>query len=187
MFLVATLLLILLHLSSASSDRGSYSIQDVDTLLYHNQPEISNRAFPKDRPTFVKLNNAICSHYIASECLINPKSCPLISKTTSHTKNCHVLQSIHEIRGGSNFMPSGWNPFGYKITKLGEDFLKYEGSLESDVGRFLKSLVNVRKTKATIKGSWLEVVRVAKTGQSMRIYRQLDALLQFCLSAGFID
>lgn len=94
---------------------------------------------------------------------------------------------LFKVRGGGGFIPGGWNPFGYKITPLGEEFLKFDGSLDSDVGRFMASLKSSRKTKATIKDNWLEIVRVSKTGQSMRIYRLLDELIQFCLNAGLID
>ena len=58
--------------------------------------------------------------------------------------------------------------------------------LNEDVGRFLASLKQ-RKRVVTLKEQWLEVLRVAKTGQAMRIYRKLDEFIQFCLKAGFID
>ena len=89
-------------------------------------------------------------------------------------------------RGGGGFLPAGWNPFGFKITELGQRYLAFQGSLDSDVGRFLASL-KTRKTAATIKAQWIEIVKVSKQGQSMRIYRMLDDLIQFCLAAGFID
>ena len=72
------------------------------------------------------------------------------------------------------------------MTKLGERFLEFEGSLDSDIGRFLASLKQ-RKTLNTIKAQWLEIIRVSKKSQSMRIYRMLQELLDFCLSAGLID
>lgn len=83
-------------------------------------------------------------------------------------------------------VPAGWNPFGYKITPLGEKFLSFEGSLNHDVGRLLASL-KVRKRFSILKAQWLEVVRNSKTGQSMRIYRTLEDMLKFCLEAGLID
>ena len=83
-------------------------------------------------------------------------------------------------------LPAGWNPFGYKITELGEQYLGFQGSLESDVGRFLASL-KTRKSAATLKAQWVEIIKVSKQGQSMRIYRMYQELLQFCLAAGFID
>jgi hypothetical protein len=91
-----------------------------------------------------------------------------------------------ELRGGGWIVPVGWNPFGYKVTALGDEFLAFEGSLDGDLGRFLAS-VRKRKTKAALKANWVEVVRVAKTRQSSRIYRLLDDFLAFCLKAGFLD
>lgn len=107
-----------------------------------------------------------------------------VSQSNSHSL-C-FRDDILSLRGGSYLIPSGWNPLGYKITSLGEEFLSYEGSLDSDVGRLLASLKKRKSTRA-IKDSWLEIVRVSKKGQSMRIYRMLDDLLQFCLKAGLID
>jgi hypothetical protein len=89
--------------------------------------------------------------------------------------------------GGSYFIPAGWNPFGYKITTLGETFLSFDGSLDGDVGRVLASLKSGRKSMAAMKAQWLEVVRVSKSGQTMRVYRQLQELIDFCLRAGLID
>ena len=97
-----------------------------------------------------------------------------------------TLGSLH-VRGGGWIVPAGWNPLGYKITDLGEEYLSYDGALESDVGRFLASLKSGRKRFQTLKEQWLEVLRVSKTAQSMRIYKKLQDLLQFCLKAGLID
>jgi hypothetical protein len=93
---------------------------------------------------------------------------------------------ILRIRGGGWIIPAGYNPFGYKITPLGEQFLSYDGSLDCDVGRFVASL-KARKRFATLKGQWLEVVRVSKTGQTMRIYKNLQNLVKLCLKMGLID
>lgn len=93
-------------------------------------------------------------------------------------------------RGGgfglSSLVPAGYNPFGYKITELGKKFLTFDGSLDSDIGRFLAS-VKTRKRFDGIKSQWLEILRVSKVGQSMRIYRKLQELIDFCLKAGFLD
>ena len=100
---------------------------------------------------------------------------------------------ISPIRGGAaaaalNPFPAGYNPLGYGLTSLGKEFLEFEGSLDSDVGRFLSTLKSgQRKSKSVMKEQWLEIVRVSKKGQSMRIYRGLDELIEFCLRAGFID
>ena len=90
-------------------------------------------------------------------------------------------------RGGDSWLPAGRHPLGYKITKLGHEYLTYEGSMDGDIGRFLAGLKKQRRSFSSIKEQWLEIVRVAKTGQSSRIYRKLDELIAFCLKAGFID
>ena len=95
--------------------------------------------------------------------------------------------TCHDVPRGGGLIPGGYNPFGYKITKLGEQFLEYEGSLESDVGRLLSTLKSQRKTFKVLKDQWLEVLRVSKSGQSMRIYRLLQELLDFCVKAGLVD
>ncbi len=107
-------------------------------------------------------------------------------------KRCFPISiyDISTLRGGAalNPFPSGYNPMGYGLTDLGKQFLDFDGSLDSDVGRFLASLKSgKRKSKSVMKEQWLEVVRVSKQGQSMRVYRQLDELIAFCLKAGFID
>lgn len=119
---------------------------------------------------------------IVQEPLLQAPETRLILASKSSTLN----HSLH-FRGGGWLIPAGWNPLGYRITSLGEEFLSYEGSLDSDVGRFLASVKSGRKSFQTIKEQWLEVLRVSKTGQSMRIYKQLQTLLQFCLKAGLID
>ena len=96
------------------------------------------------------------------------------------------LSGVVGFRGGG-WIPAGYNPFGYKITALGEKFLEFgETCLESDVGRFLAS-IKTRKTLSAIQSQWLEVVRVSKKGQSMRVYRNLKELIEFCLAANLID
>jgi hypothetical protein len=116
----------------------------------------------------------------------------------SFTRALHVVKSSERdarnveysplaVRGGGYLIPAGWNPFGYKITALGEEFLAFDGSLDSDVGRFIASLKAKRVTTETLKASWLEIVRASKAGQCMRVYRKIDELIQFCLKAGLID
>jgi hypothetical protein len=120
---------------------------------------------------------------------------PLRTHEPSNSQSNHPFQapitssaeSALTIRGGGWVIPAGWNPLGYKITSLGEEYLSYDGSLESDVGRFLASLKSGRKRFTTLKEQWLEVLRVSKTAQSMRIYKNLSELLQFCLRAGLVD
>ena len=100
--------------------------------------------------------------------------------TTTRTSSISTL-----LRGGGSLL-AGYNPFGYGITSLGLEFLQWEGSLDSDVGRFLATFKSGRKKKAALKDTWLEIVRVSKQGKSMRIYRNLDDLLEFCVKAGFL-
>ena len=97
--------------------------------------------------------------------------------------------NISSMRGGAvNVFPAGYNPFGHSLTELGEKFLAFEGSLDSDLGKFLSTLKGgKRKTLATLKEQWQEITRVSKKGQSMRIWRTLDDIIEFCLKAGFID
>jgi hypothetical protein len=108
-------------------------------------------------------------------------------RASNHLIKSSSLPTVTSLRGGEWLIPSGWNPFGYKITALGEEFLAFDGSLTCDVGRFLASLKAGRKRKSTLKAAWLEIVRASKTGQTMRIYRQIDELLAFCLKTGLID
>jgi len=96
----------------------------------------------------------------------------------------NTIQQTIELRGGSIF--AGWNPLGYGITQLGLEFLAFDGSLDSDVGRFLAGFKSGRKRHSALKQQWLEIVRVSKQGQSMRIYRKLDELIAFCVRAGFL-
>jgi len=102
-----------------------------------------------------------------------------------HTCHQSYGKDLIKFRGGS--ILSGWNPFGYGLTELGTQFLSFEGSLDCDVGRFLAAFKSGRKRSSVLKDQWLEIVRVSKSGQSMRIYRLLDDLLQFCIQAGFLS
>jgi hypothetical protein len=98
-----------------------------------------------------------------------------------------VINSFPRGGGGiSSLIPPGYHPFGYKITELGTQFLEFEGSLDSDVGRFLAS-VKKRKQLAELKAQWLEILRVAKSAQTMRIYRTMDELISFCIKARLLD
>ncbi len=119
----------------------------------------------------------------------------------SHPTKSKAKRSLL-LRGGAaaaaaaatfNPFPTGRHPFGYGLTDLGRTFLDFGGSIDSDVGRFLSTLKGgvgegvKRKSASVLKDQWLEIVRVSKTGQSMRIYRRLDDLIEFCLKAGFVD
>ena len=114
----------------------------------------------------------------------SPPSQKVTSIGQSRTRN--LLQTL-QIRAGASWLPAGYHPYGYGLTELGLEFLKFEGSLDSDIGRFLASLKTGRKKQKVLKEQWIEVVRVSKTGQSMRILRTLDDLIAFCVKVGFID
>jgi hypothetical protein len=88
--------------------------------------------------------------------------------------------------GRSWWIPSGYHPYGYQITALGEEFLSFPGSLECDLGRFLASL-KTRKTTYALKNAWLEVIRNSKTAQALNVYKNIDRMLQYCLKAKLID
>jgi len=119
----------------------------------------------------------------------------IFSKNTNEVSCSNELaivpcdEKITSLRGGAlNPFPAGYNPFGHSLTDLGTQFLGYDGSLDSDIGKFLSTLKGgKRKTAAVMKEQWLEIVRVGKKAQGMRIYRQLDDIIEFCLKAGFID
>ena len=114
-----------------------------------------------------------------------PNESSTFNNLKSSTLLAHTVIQLLQCRGGG-WIPAGYHPFGYQITELGERFLSFEGSLDSDLGRFLAS-VRERKSKKTMQSQWLEIVRAAKQGQSMRIYRSLDDLIDFCLKAGFLS
>jgi len=107
----------------------------------------------------------------------------ILSSSTYHD----TLSRTILIPRGGGYLPGGWNPFGYAITDLGLEFLKFDGSLDSDIGRFLASLKSGRKKHNILRAQWVEIMRVSKSGQSMRILRTLDDLITFCLKAGFLD
>ena len=113
-------------------------------------------------------------------------SCSLSQRADSHHVATTTTATTTRLRGGGSWFPAGYHPLGYKITELGEQFLAIEGSLEGDIGRFLASLKR-RKTVNALKRNWLEVVRVAKTAQAMRIRRKLEEYIAFCLAANLID
>eukprot|EP00934_Nitzschia_sp_Nitz4_P001029 Nitzschia sp. Nitz4//scaffold65_size103378//19010//19339//NITZ4_004457-RA/size103378-exonerate_protein2genome-gene-0.1-mRNA-1//1//CDS//3329556213//1029//frame0 len=84
--------------------------------------------------------------------------------------------------------PSGYHPLGYKVTPLGQKYLEFGSTcLNSDVGRLLASIRSKRKSLSVLQMEWLEIVRVSHKGQAMRVYRSLEALIEFCLEAGLID
>ena len=106
-------------------------------------------------------------------------------RTINKKEQYEIFDTLGKLRGGS--MLAGWHPSGYGITELGLEYISFDGSLDSDVGRFLASFKSGRKRFSVLKDQWLEIVRISKTGQSMRVYRKLEALLNFCVKAGFLN
>jgi len=112
---------------------------------------------------------------------------PNLIATPAASSLSETLALALAVPRGGGYFPAGWHPFGYGISELGLEFLQFEGSLDCDIGRFLASLKSGRKKQPVLKEQWLEVVRVSKTGQSMRILRTLSDLIAFCLKVGFIN
>ena len=50
-----------------------------------------------------------------------------------------------------------------------------------------ESTGTIGKRFDAIKSQWLEILRISKKGQSMRIYKSLQELIDFCLAAGFLN
>lgn len=115
---------------------------------------------------------------------VEPHGRPFSVKSTSMKQT--TITTVQNLPRGGGWVPAGWNPLGYKLTALGDEFLSYQGSTDGDIGRFLSTL-KTRKRFADLKANWLEIVRVAKSAQSMRIYKKLEEMIAFCLKAGLID
>jgi len=128
-----------------------------------------------------------CNHHQSNYCCAEKRRSnfhPIPKSDDFHDQNGFACAT--GISRGGGYLPAGWNPFGYAITDLGLEYLKFEGSLDSDIGRFLASLKSGRKKRTVLREQWVEIVRVSKTGQSMRILRKLDDLIDFCIQAGFL-
>ncbi|KAJ1460883.1 mitochondrial carrier domain-containing protein [Pelagophyceae sp. CCMP2097] len=80
---------------------------------------------------------------------------------------------------------AGWHPLGLRATALGADFLNFDGSRESDLGRVVSTL-KVRKRRTTLKTEWLEILRFSKSAQSARIYHALDDLVAAAMKMGLV-
>jgi len=119
--------------------------------------------------------------------LLNDKHVIVIDMSSNKCKFRNQTAGVLALMPRGGGLLAGYNPFGYFITSVGLDFLEFDGSLDSDVGRLLASLKSGRKRKSTLKSQWLEIMRVSKTGQSLRIYRRLDELIELCLNANFIN
>lgn len=169
---------IVLCLATFSFQVRAAPAYDPSKLSYRSSPKPSSRAFFDDSTNSVVLNNEAASASASHHLCDNDGGDSFTRTTTPAT--------VLEHRGGG-LIPAGYHPMGYKITALGERFLEFGPTcLESDVGRLLAS-IKKRKTLSAIQTQWLEIVRVSKSGQSMRIYRTLKDLIDFCLAARLLD
>jgi len=77
----------------------------------------------------------------------------------------------------------------YKVTAVGEAFLKMDGPVEADVCRFLSSVHNQGEgmTKTSLEKNWNDIARLSGDVQSERVRERLDDLMQFSLHARFIE
>eukprot|EP00980_Cylindrotheca_fusiformis_P008421 scaffold1784_cov116-Cylindrotheca_fusiformis.AAC.1 len=77
----------------------------------------------------------------------------------------------------------------YRISSLGESFLKVDGPVVADVGRFLTSLIRFKDglPKAAIQQNWSDIARLSGDMQSERIHENLDDIISFCLASRFIE
>jgi hypothetical protein len=77
----------------------------------------------------------------------------------------------------------------YIISSLGEAFIKVDGPMVADVGRFLTSLVRFKDglSKSTMKQNWTDIARLSGDSQSERIHEKLDDIMAFCLNSQFIE
>jgi hypothetical protein len=77
----------------------------------------------------------------------------------------------------------------YIISSLGEGFIKVDGPMVADVGRFLTSLVRFKDglSKPTMKQNWTDIARLSGDSQSERIHEKLDDIMAFCLNSRFIE
>jgi hypothetical protein len=76
----------------------------------------------------------------------------------------------------------------YTLTSAGETFLKMDGPVEADIGRFLSSLQSDEQhTLYTIKTKWCEVARVSGDAQSTRISDKVQDLMTLCLDSRLVE
>jgi hypothetical protein len=76
----------------------------------------------------------------------------------------------------------------YRLTSAGEAYLKMDGPVEADIGRFLSSLrSDEQHTLSTIKTKWTEVARVSGDAQSTRISEKVQDLMTFCRDSRLVE
>jgi hypothetical protein len=77
----------------------------------------------------------------------------------------------------------------YIVTATGEAFLKMDGPVEADVGRFLSSLHHSSEglTRTLVGKHWSDVAFLSGDIQSIRVRDKLDELITFCVDSRLIE
>jgi hypothetical protein len=75
------------------------------------------------------------------------------------------------------------------VTSFGEAFLKMDGPVEADIGRFLSSLHHSSDglSRLEIGEHWAKVAELSGDIQSERLCDKLDELIKFCLHGHLIE
>ncbi|CAJ1963148.1 unnamed protein product [Cylindrotheca closterium] len=75
----------------------------------------------------------------------------------------------------------------YALSNLGKQFIKIDGPGAGDTGRFLTSLGSRQGwSKQQIVEIWSDISRLSGDDQSDRISKNIEHIMSFCLSSGFI-
>ena len=77
----------------------------------------------------------------------------------------------------------------YRISSLGEEFVKIDGPVPADIGRFLTSILQAKDglSKLAIEENWETIVRLSGDTQSQRVLKKLDEIIEFCSKAKLIE
>mmetsp|Transcript_39432 Transcript_39432/g.95413 ORF Transcript_39432/g.95413 Transcript_39432/m.95413 type:complete len:2402 (+) Transcript_39432:184-7389(+) len=76
----------------------------------------------------------------------------------------------------------------YTLSNLGKQFIKIDGPGVGDTGRFLSSLASSEGlSKQQIMERWSDISRLSGDSQSDRICKNIEDIMSFCSSAGFIE
>ena len=153
------------------------------------QLSAATQMMPKPLLTMAIFAVASCKVFVAAAPLLSPNKQTMIENNPVSLATA-TTERIPRSRTAAFGFPAGWHPFGYALSELGERYLAFEGSRDGDVGKFLSSTLSGRKSRKTrneLREYWREITRYSKKRQSMRIYRTIDDLIDFCLDAGFVD
>jgi hypothetical protein len=77
----------------------------------------------------------------------------------------------------------------YRVTKVGETFLRMDGPVQADVGRFLASLVHAQDglSNQALKQKWENIARLSGDSQNDRILENIDDMIVFCVTSGLLN